>query len=278
MTEEVSSKIAAKLKVQPTAAVRSNSCQQRSGSSLKLENAETTILKTVPPFGEVNFAEALVNIQTPLKMSPKMARETDDSQKFQIKLLDFHHWLRMHFVYKERWNSKHKIPVRLIKEVREAYILDAKHTVAVVELSIQCHSQEPTPYAHGAEWIARIEVEAKNLELDLILSNTEGKGKQAVVDRNRLLVKELSNYENPIDSTVQPHLHKLIEIAQETAQANDVWRRKFWSPFIKTNRALLRDIERNPAWQQVYGSGDGVYVSTGPGLHCQNLLSQTIAM
>lgn len=238
------------------------------------------VLKPVPAFREVNFAKALVNVQTPLEISSKMAREISNSHDFQIKLLDFHYWLRMHFVYRERWNSKHKIPVRLTKEVRNAYILDARHTVAVVELSIQCHSQEPTPYAHGAEWFARIEIEAKNLELDLILSNAEGKGKQAVIDRNRLLVKELSNYENPVNSAIQPHLHKLIEIAQETAEANDndIWRKKYWTPFIRTNRALLRDIERNPVWQQVYGSGDGVYVSMGQGRGCQNLLSQSIAL
>ncbi len=238
-----------------------------------------TILKSVPLCKEPNFTQAIVNVQTPLGLSPKLARETSDSQKFQIKLLDFHYWLRMHFVYKERWNSQHKIPVRLTKEVREAYTLDAKHTATILELCIQCHSQRSTPYLTGAEWFAQIELEAKNLELDLILSSAELKGKQMMVDRNRLLVRELngSDYENPIDSTIQPHLHKLIEIAQETAAVNDVWRKKFWSPFISTNRALLRDIERNSSWQQVYGSGNKVYVSTGQGRGCKNLLSETVA-
>lgn len=246
-----------------------------------------TILKSVPLCKEPNFTQALVNIQTPLGMSDKMARQTSDLEKLQINLLDFHYWLRMHFVYKERWNSKHKIPVRLTKEVREAYTLEGKHIATVVELCIQCHAQYSTPYGNGAEWFAKIELEAKNLELELILSIAEAKekqvkNKQVMVDRNRRAFKYLDDYKNPVEPKKQPHLYRLIEVARKIAEANDKWCNKYWIPYKRTYRALLQDIERNSVWQQIYGKDGEVYVSVKGGgtkmLGCKNPTLETFAL
>ncbi|HEY9781833.1 MAG TPA: hypothetical protein V6D09_17050, partial [Leptolyngbyaceae cyanobacterium] len=187
--------------------------------------------------------------------------------------LNFHagltevHWIfGLHYAFKRKWDSKHKIPIKLRPTVQKSFRLWGDYLYTILELCIQCHASPgiQVSYRNASEWFERVAWEMKTSDLKAALSATKGL-KRREVDQQRELLKVLKEYENPGNLQTHPHAFALVESARNLAQRSDVFCNRHWKPFITAGTNLLRDMERNSTWQTVFEKDGLPYVQAGRG-------------
>lgn len=134
----------------------------------------------------------------------------------------FHHHLIhsqfvvvVHWIYKKRWNPKHKIPanrvlVKNLEPLGDLYVslLDLCNAVYELEtiLGFQCIGY--------VLWFEKIILEIRHSELRVRLPNIENiKTKEEGYKEDYKVLEKIKNFKNPINKTTQPNYHNLLEKA-----------------------------------------------------------------
>jgi hypothetical protein len=212
---------------------------------------------------DARWAEVFESIQHP---SVRVEVETNGCSKFQDTLTEVHWVFGLHYVFKLKWDSKHKIPVKLKPASQRAFKLWGEYLYAVLEMCVECHAATAAgvPYANAAEWFQKVALEMKTSDLKAIYFAKKGL-KRKTVDQQRGLLKALKNYENPGDPKTHPHTFALVEAAITLAERSDVFRKKYWKPFTTAAAQLLENIEASSSWQTVFEKDGLPYVQAGRG-------------
>jgi hypothetical protein len=210
-----------------------------------------------------DWAKVFEFIQHP---SIRVEAGTNKCSRFQDALTEVHWIFGLHYVFKLKWDSKHKIPVKLKPAAQRGFILWGDYLYAVLELCVQCHAFAFTsvPYANAAEWFQKVALEMKTSDLKAIYFAKKGL-KRKSVDQQRKLLKALKEYENPGDSITHPHAFALVEAAITLAERSDVFRKKYWNAFKTAYAKLLEDIESSSSWQTVFEKDGLPCVQAGRG-------------
>lgn len=189
----------------------------------------------------------------------------NEGLNFQVGLTEVHWIFGLHYVFKYKWDSKHKIPVKLKPTSQRAFRLWGEYLYTILELCVQCHASPSTQvsYHNAAKWFELVAWEMKTSDLNAALLAKKGLKKQSV-DQGREALKALKEYKNPVDPKTHPHAFALVKSALDLAQ-KDVFYKKYWKPFTTAYAKLLRDIESNPTWQTVFEKDGSPYVQAGRG-------------
>lgn len=190
----------------------------------------------------------------------------DECLNFLAGLTEVHWILGLHYVFKCKWNSKHKIPVKLKPTSQKAFRLWGDYLYTILELCIQCHASPSTraSYTNAAEWFERVAWEMKNNDFNAPLSAKKGMKRESIAQQRELL-KALKRYENPLDPQIDHHSFALIESALNLAERSDIFYKKYWKPLLTAFTRLLEDMENNPDWQTVFENDGLPYVQMGRG-------------
>lgn len=210
-----------------------------------------------------NWALAFKSIQHPFIPTDVTKNEF---QKFQVGLTEVHWDIGLHYVFKRKWDSKHKIPIRLKPTTQKSFRLWGDYLYTILELCIQCHASPgiQVSYRNAAEWFEGVAREMKTSDLKASLSAIKGL-KRNEVDQQRKLLKALKEYENPGNLLTHPHAFLLVESARNLAQRSDEFCNQYWKPFITACSKLLQDIESSSTWQTVFEKDGLPYVQAGRG-------------
>lgn len=154
----------------------------------------------------------------------------------------------LHWAAKLRWNTNHKIPGGQV-HARAAKPLGVI-LACEIELCVQCHAgvgYKKAGYPDASIWFGDIYKEVLQVGInDLLTLTTNGGGKKAGVSHLRRLIAVLENDKNPFEPEVMPCIHHLIECSLYLAGKSDDFRRKYWSPYIRSLKILATQMDRNP--------------------------------
>jgi hypothetical protein len=132
--------------------------------------------------------------------------------------------ISLHWLYKKKWNSKHKVPGHR-KEVK-AIEPFSEVLLAFLELAIQTHStpsEHSKHYDHAADWFRMAAPSLRQVCMGEAASKTE------LINRIRDIKGYLEIDENPFpDSGRFVHLWRLIEAAIAIERGKDLWRANYW--------------------------------------------------
>jgi len=183
-------------------------------------------------------------------------------------------WLLLaHYLYKERWDRKHKFPFRLTKENRQALEAYGEYWDRLIELCMGCHnlvSPNSSHYANASVWIANIIFESRLYKANNIRSNVTTKGKIRYADGLRKAAQALEAGENPEDEAA-PNSFRLYSDAMQLRESSSAFTAKYWRPFIVAFRKWIKDIEKNPAWSSLWIEDGQLLQQEGKGKHKKNL-------
>jgi hypothetical protein len=171
--------------------------------------------------------------------------------------------LTSHLVYKKKFDSRHKLPIRLQSDFRAGLEAWADVMKAFFELAIQCHavpSKHSSSYANATDWFAGIVRELKSAQLKGLFK-VGPKSKKESVNKFRALVKQLKEDLNPFDPDSEPHTFKLVETAISIQRRADRWRKDYWLPFLKAWSAFTSNVDRNPMWRMVESCENGKFTA-----------------
>lgn len=163
----------------------------------------------------------------------------------------------LHWAAKLRWDTKHKIPGGQV-HARSAKPMGVI-LACEIELCVQCHAgvgYKTAGYLDASLWFGDIYRESLQVGVTdlLVLTKHEG-GKKAQVLYLRRLIAVLENDENPFDVKVMPCLHHLIECSIDLAKRSDLFRKKYWRPYIRSLKAWATQMDLNPRgyYQEQFG-------------------------
>lgn len=234
-------------------------------------------------FSEINTLALLIKLEVPVRNLEKSNESwasafeclqqpvievdamSSEYSKFLAGLTEVHWLFGLHYVFKRKWNSKHKLPIRLKPTSKKAFRLWGDYLYTILELCIQCHAAPyiQISYPNAAKWFEQVAQEMKTADLNTAPA-TKG-SKRETVDKHRELLKALKKYENLGNSLTHPHSFALVESARNHAQRSDEFCKKYWKPFIAACSELLQDMESNPIWQTVFDKDGMPYVQAGRG-------------
>src|SRR5919202_99770 len=171
-----------------------------------------------------------------------------------------------HYLYKKRWNSKHKIPFRQTLIQRRAIDAYGDFWDTLIELTINCHgyaAPNSSKYRNAAEWISLIVQEKRFLKNSKILEGNIKKGKVKLAENLRAKAKLLEGNRNPENQNISPHIFRLYEDALHLIRQDaDIFCDKYWIPHIKALRSHVRELERNLTWTSIYIEDDKLFEQT----------------
>ncbi|MEP0873000.1 hypothetical protein NDA01_24740 [Trichocoleus desertorum AS-A10] len=171
--------------------------------------------------------------------------------------------LTSHLVYKKKFDSRHKLPIRLQGDFRAGLETWADVVKQFFELAIQCHalpSEQSSKYANATDWFSGVVWELKNAQFKGLFK-IGPKSKKESVSKFRNLIKKLKEDINPFDPALEPHTFKLVEAAIGIQRRADRWRKDHWIPFLKAWSAFISNIDRNPLWRMVERDENGKFTA-----------------
>lgn len=166
-----------------------------------------------------------------------------------------------HWLYKKKWNSKHRIPykrdlVRLCEPMGNLLL-------SILNLTVELHAIHPLGrhYANAAMWFDCVYWEMKNEGLADLLELTDCRGKDDRVRGIRRHLKSYKNGGNPHDSEHEPHTWRLIQAALEVngSQSFPTFSKKIWNGVRKGK--TLGFIHAYSAWARALGEKEKPPVS-----------------
>lgn len=194
---------------------------------------------------------------------PFLRLHTDAALDAQISHLEGFWMLVTHWVYKQKFNSQHKLPIRLQGDFRTGLEAWGNVVHQFLELAIQCHalpSEENSKYKNAAEWFTGVVHELKGAQLRGIFK-PGSKSKKESVSKFRSMLKGLKEDINPFNPALEPHTFRLVECAIRIQCLSDNWRKNHWVPFLKAWSAFVTNLDRNPAWRMIERTDDGQFVA-----------------
>jgi hypothetical protein len=172
-----------------------------------------------------------------------------------------------HYLYKKRWDSKHKMPIRQTADQSEAIKAYGDFWDTLIELSTQCHAKGSPcskSYENASQWMASIVREKRSLKKNKIEDGITRKGKASLVELLRAKVKLLTEGQNPENEEITTHMFRLYKDSIRLSKS-DVFRKTYWNPHIKALRAHIRQLETNPTWVSIWIEDEKCYEQTGKG-------------
>lgn len=167
-----------------------------------------------------------------------------------------------HWIYKKKYSSRHKLPVRLSSSFRVGLDAWADVVHQFFKLATVCHSfpsEKSSNYKNGAERFNNIVRELKNAQLKGLFK-AGPKSKKESVSKFRKLLKDLREDVNPFNLESEPHTFWLIEDAIRLERGMDGWSREHWKPFLKAWGAFIYDLDRNEMWRMIERGENGKFV------------------
>ena len=175
----------------------------------------------------------------------------------------------LHWVFKLKWCSKHKIPYsRELANVCKPYgVLIFRY----LELCIQCHAI-PTiasaRYKNASDWFVKL---VRETQLNAFFSD-DSPGKVQRLKERRKQLDLLKEGGNPFSSASSPHLHRLIEACRPLLMS-DRFDEDYWKPFLKAYSAWITMYE-SKEWTTSYEEDGKFYIRAGRGKGRQRLRFQ----
>lgn len=166
-----------------------------------------------------------------------------------LMLLTLRAWeFGLHWLIRDRWDSKHPMPRRL--SVVRPYRCYGDFLHAIRQLAVQCHADaggigQPVPFPHAAAWFAAV---IREIVLEEIVRSItplehladERRKKEKVTARRLEPWRRLKRYENPADQQTQPATWLLFEVAIALAERGDQWRKAHFRPFCTAAKAWVK--------------------------------------
>lgn len=223
----------------------------------------------VPPPDPDNFGAALQRLEESISMASAIRKELlTSNQKLEIDLISVTWLTALHVVYRNKWQKKHRIPLwrNFDKDTRATFTAFANHLEGILDLCLQAYLEKRTD---PASWWVCILQEMHESEVNNVLKRTsypDQKGKkQRSVDRHRETIRQIDSLENPLNPIETPHTYQLIAAAIKRCENVKIFKSKHLKPFLKTWRAWITEIERNPSVQTPIEESGILKVSRGPG-------------
>jgi len=221
-----------------------------------------TIYKPVPLEGiPSEHRSTIMALQAPLlNFQPQ-----DEALTIRLALTDAHWQIITHWVFKKKWNPKHRIPGR--REEREGWEPFAEIMFRLLELCIQCHALpgQASPYKNGWEWFQQIANEWKTGGMWDALNRDCGKQDHLLEVKEDL--RTLKKEENPCDPKTEKHTHRLIETALHCLQPQSQmpkFRSEYWRPLTKAWELWIKQL-KDPESHAIRQEGGKVVLQMGQG-------------
>jgi hypothetical protein len=183
-----------------------------------------------------------------------------EAQKINFKRVEIIWQVTLHWVFKLKWFSKHKIPYsRKLTNVCKPF---GELVFRYLELCIQCHAMKPIgsiPYGNASDWFVKL---VRETQLNAFFSN-DSPGKVQRLKERRKQLDLLKEGENPFSSESYPHLHRLIE-ACRSLLISDQFENDYWKPFLKAYSAWITMFESKD-WTTSYEEDEKFYIRMGQG-------------
>lgn len=165
--------------------------------------------------------------------------KTDDTTNIAMAMIEGFWLFSIHWVYKKKWNPKHKIPYQSDAKKVEPF---GDFLLSILNLCEALHTIHPfgSHYSNAAKWFDCIAWELKNRDL---LDLFDLSGKKGTDDEVRTIRKRLADYRygiNPHDFQKEPHTWRLIEAALKVScsKAFPKIGDEFWRGVRQKNKPL----------------------------------------
>ena len=238
--------------------------------------------KIPTPWGQViKSAQSLqIYIAPPIfNLSQDCVNAINDS----FCLSDKHWLLGIHWFYKKKFNRHHRVPCspKLAKLVEPI----GDFIWSIVELASEVHAMGH-PYSrqwtNAGEWASEIIKELRKQEfLDGISRMLGNDGKKPLINKLRLFLKSLKEYENPCEQHKQPAYWSLIQASIDCLNSKNMpnFRTRHWLQHHKktdiyTCKGLVASLSsyiallEMPNSQAIKIKNNSVFVSTSNGDIC----------
>lgn len=242
------------------------------GELLKLrkfmKKIERVHLKEIPflPNGEPSepWGSTLKSIQNYFSSYP-----SSPSVRAASYLLEGDWAILMHYIYREKWNKKHKFPT--MKEKSRLY---AEHLIAILELCIQIHAIYPVSkfYDNAAQWFDLICWEFKNSSKEEL---QKSEGIKEKIKKYREILYFLKGFRKPPESGI--HFSRLVEAATEIHMENitpnlinSYWKGMYFREGKNCN-GLIRSLTKFVSFLDrkenniLFSDGEKLYIQKGKG-------------
>ncbi|MGB3642554.1 MAG: hypothetical protein WBA39_33980 [Rivularia sp. (in: cyanobacteria)] len=187
----------------------------------------------------------------------------NEAQKQHLQINEIIYIIALHWLYRKKYQSKHKIPGKLKHRKACEPLGDFLHQL--LNLCSEVHTISPFDYMNAGEWFKQIVFEMRYGDVQAILSDEQEGGKTKYIDVVRGEISQLRSYKNPYDSSTSPHTYRLLESAIRIAERSDIFRKKHYSPLIKAYAAWARELRENPTFEYWLVEGEKLVAKRGKG-------------
>ena len=215
------------------------------------------------PIPDPPWDALMISVQTRFLLS------VDEVSDELIRRSEFMWGCLAHYLHQKRWDSKHKFPFRLTKEQRKALEAFGNYWDQRIELCVGCHannSPHSRYYDNAAHWARQIVYEVKEAGLSATLAGEVKRGKINFVKALRCEVRDLEGGQNPEEQKFI-NSFRLYEDALLLRDSSDVFRKRYWSPYIHAFRQWIRSLETNSEWNSCWIEGSVLKEQIGKGNH-----------
>lgn len=211
--------------------------------------------KTIKP----PWDDALDSVQ---KWYPDIA--CSEAQAQHLRINEVIYIIGLHWLYRKKYSSKHKIPGKL--KHRQACEPLGDFLYQLLNLCSELHTVSPEGYINAGEWFKKVVFEMRLGDVQAILSDDEGGGKTKYVDEViRREIAQLRDRENPFDASTSPHTHKLVDAAIGLTNRSDIFLKKHYSPLIQAYTSWARELRENATFEYLLVEGEKLVAKRGKG-------------
>jgi hypothetical protein len=156
-----------------------------------------------------------------------------------------------HWLYKEKWNNKHKIPgwQRKPNDFRIGIVAYGNYLLQVLELCLQA-SITTNKYQSSGDRFCFLLLEMKHQRINDILNNVSRKTE--ILTRHKHILAKLRRYTNPYKSNTEYHHWLLFEFAIKAANKSELFNKDSWKPFLNAYKQWIDDMYKNSNWICVF--------------------------
>lgn len=212
-----------------------------------------------------------------IAQSPVIFPTTEEGIALRARLSQDNWQIVLHWVFKKKWNKKHKIPTsRVTAEGWEPF---AEILYRLLELAIQIHAVPGmrTPYVNAAEWFSCIVLEWKTLGLieAVTLADTKHAGKKSYLSEVRGDLKALRQRENPFQRNL--HTGPLIDSAIALVSNSENFCEDYWKPLLTAFAAWGKTLDRNPDAKAIRQKDGSLTLQSGKGRGQKGIKSKILS-
>lgn len=196
-----------------------------------------------PPIEKI-LSEAVSDPYSYRKLE-EMFRNEDYTNAFQVLAPHFTYALGLHWLYKSKWSSTHKIPnwKEFPNETRQGVKFFGEFLKNLVELCIQMHPVITSGYENAGVLFKYLVWELKAEE-----SECPEESQVAVIKKHQARIKQLRSLENPYPVSQFPHMHSFMALCIAVFEQHNQIKINYFLPFLKSYTAWVEDLRKNPKW------------------------------